>query len=186
MADVARRRAAYEDLLAVPAHMIGEILDGEVVTQPRPAALHALASSSLGVELGGPFQRGRGGPGGWIILDEPELHLHSDVLVPDLAGWRRERMPEVPPTKWLELPPDWVCEVLSPGTAAIDRSVKRGIYAREGIRWLWLIEPDTRTLEAFTLEGATWTLAGTWHGDERVRAVPFDAVELELAVLWKA
>lgn len=156
------------------------------MTQPRPAAPHSVASSSLGGELLGPFQRDRGGPGGWIILDEPELHLHGDVVVPDLAGWRRERMPESPQGAAFELAPDWVCEVLSPSTAASDRGVKRRIYAREGIRWLWLVEPATQTLEAFTLETSAWTLAGTWHGEERVRAVPFDAIEIELGVLSRA
>jgi Uma2 family endonuclease len=186
MANPAKRRATYEDLLAVPEPLIGEIIDGDLVTQPRPTASHALASSTLGVELGGPFHRGRGGPGGWIILDEPELHLHGDILVPDMAGWRRERMPELPQAAAFELAPDWVCEVLSPGTAAIDRSSKRRIYAREGVQWLWLVEPETKTLETFALDGPNWKHLETWHDDAVVRAVPFDAIELELAALWRA
>src|SRR5258706_14438944 len=107
MADAARRRATYADLLAVPENLIGEILEGEIVTQPRPAARHALVSSGLGAEIFGPFHRGRGGPGGWIILDEPELRLHGDVLVPDLAGWRRERVPQLPDVAAFALAPDW-------------------------------------------------------------------------------
>jgi Uma2 family endonuclease len=186
MATPAKRRATYEDLLAIPDHFIAEIIDGELVTQPRPAASHALASTTLGGELVGPFHRGRGGPGGWITLDEPELHLHGDILVPDMAGWRRERMPQVPDAAAFELAPDWVCEVLSPGTAAIDRSSKRRTYAREGVRWLWLIEPETKTLETFALDGKDWKLLDTWHDDAVVRAVPFDAIELELAALWRA
>src|SRR5580700_3070151 len=115
MGDPVKRRATYEDLLAVPEHLIAEIIDGELLTQARPALPHSRAATALGGELHGPFDRGRGGPGGWILLDEPELHIHGDVLVPDLAGWRRERMPELPDAAAIELAPDWVCEVLSPG-----------------------------------------------------------------------
>lgn len=182
--DPARRRATYEDLCAVPEHLVAEILDGVLITNPRPAARHARASSSIGGELYGPFDRGRGGPGGWVILDEPELHLHGDVVVPDLAGWRRERMPEVPDATAFELPPDWACEVLSPSTTSIDRTEKMPIYAREEVRHLWLVDPIVRTLEAFRLEGARWMLLGTWRDDARVRVEPFDAIELELANLW--
>jgi Uma2 family endonuclease len=186
MAAPAERRATYEDLLAVPATLVAQILDGALITQPRPAIAHALASSSLGAELSGPFQRARGGPGGWIILDEPELHLDADVVVPDLAGWRRERLPELPSGAAFTLAPDWICEVLSPSTAAIDKTVKRRIYGREGVRWLWLVDPDARTLEVFALESSAWTLVGTWQGDDAVRATPFDAIEFDLSVLWKA
>jgi len=186
MADPARRRATYADLLAVPEPLIGEILDGELHTQPRPAPRHALVSSILGGELSGPFHRGRGGPGGWIILYEPELLLLDDVLVPDLAGWRRERMSGLPEGAAFELAPDWVCEVLSPSTAARDRNVKRRIYAREGVKWLWLIEPATQTLESFALDAGVWKVLGTWTGDERVRATPFEAVEIELSAFWTA
>src|ERR1700690_1278142 len=152
MGDPAKRRATYEDLLAVPDRRVAEIIDGVLVTMPRPAALHAWASSSLGGELHGPFMRGRGGPGGWILLDEPELHLHGDVLVPDLAGWRRERMPELPDAPAFELAPDWVCEVLSPSTAATDRAQKMPIYAREGVGHAWLVGPIARTPEDCRLE----------------------------------
>jgi Uma2 family endonuclease len=186
MADPARRRATYEDLAAVPAPLIAEILDGELVTQPRPAARHALVASAVAGEVWGPFHRGRGGPGGWIVLFEPELHLHGDVVVPDLAGWRRDRMSDVPETAAIELPPAWICEILSPRSAAIDRSVKREIYAREGVRWLWLVEPDTKTLEAFALDAGVWKLLGTWHADAAVRVAPFDAITIELAVFWRA
>jgi len=184
MGEPAKRRATYEDLLAVPNHRVAEIIDGQLVTQPRPAALHARAASSLGGELYGPFDRGKGGPGGWILLDEPELHLHGDVLVPDLAGWRRERMPEVPDAPAFELAPDWVCEVLSPSTAATDRAGKLPIYARERVGHVWLVDPIARTLEACRLEGGPWMLLGTWRDDAKVRVEPFEAVELELGGLW--
>jgi Uma2 family endonuclease len=183
----ARRRATYEDLLGVPDTKVAEILDGELVVNPRPAIPHAAVTSALGEELGPPFKRGRGGPGGWIILDEPELHLGADVLVPDLAGWRRTRMPEIPTTPAIELPPDWVCEVLSPSTAAIDRAVKLPIYSRAGVPHAWLVDPHARTLEVLERDpndGKTWRILGVWRDDAKVRAVPFDAIELDLAILW--
>lgn len=184
MGDPARRRATYEELLAVPDHLVAELINGALITHPRPASRHALASSVLGSELVGPFHRGKGGPGGWILLDEPELHLHGDVLVPDLAGWRRERMPELPDAAAFELAPDWVCEVLSPSTAATDRAEKMPIYAREGVPHLWLVDPIPRTLEAYRLEADRWTLLGTWRDDARVRVDPFADLELDLAGLW--
>jgi len=184
MGDPAKRRATYQDLLAVPEHLVAEIINGTLVTMPRPASLHARAASSLGGELYGPFDRGKGGPGGWIILDEPELHLHGDVLVPDLAGWRRERMPELPDASAFELAPDWICEVLSPSTAATDRAEKLPIYAREQVGHVWLVDPVAKTLEACHLESGRWVHLGAWRDDAKVRAAPFEAFELELAGLW--
>jgi Uma2 family endonuclease len=184
MADERPPRTLYEALLALPERVVGEIIGGQLVTHPRPAAPHANVASNLGGELHGPFRRGRGGPGGWVVLDEPELHLHGDVLVPDLAGWRRERMPELPDAAAFELAPDWVCEVLSPSTAAVDRADKLPIYAREGVRHAWLLDPVATTLEVLRLEGGGWRLVATWRGDAVVRAEPFDAIELEVAVLW--
>ncbi|MGH7281852.1 MAG: Uma2 family endonuclease [Polyangiaceae bacterium] len=181
----AKKKATYEDLLAVPERLVAQILNGVLYTHPRPAAPHARASSRLGLEVGGPFDRGRGGPGGWVILDEPELHLHGDVVVPDLAGWRRERMPRLPmEAAAFELAPDWACEVLSASTEAIDRAEKMPIYAREKVSHLWLVDPIARTLEVFKLDGARWSVVGVWRDDAKVRAEPFDAIELELDVLW--
>lgn len=179
------RPATLEDLLAVPENEIGEIIFGELVTQPRPAAPHTRAASRLGIEVGGPFDRGRGGPGGWIILFEPELHLLPDVLVPDLAGWRRERMPELPHTAAFTLAPDWVCEVMSPGTQVRDRVAKMRIYAREGVNYVWLVDPVAQLLEAFRLDKGTWVRVLSANGAEKVRCEPFDAIELELAALWE-
>ena len=184
MGDPAKRRAAYEDLLAVPEHLVAELINGVLITHPRPASRHARASSSLGGELYGPFDRGKGGPGGWILLDEPELHLHGDVLVLDLAGWRRTRMPELPDAAAFELAPDWVCEVLSPSTAAMDRAEKMPIYARERVGHIWLVDPIAQTLEAYRLEQGRWSLLGTWRDEATVRAEPFEALGLELAGLW--
>ncbi|GAC1574672.1 MAG: hypothetical protein NVS3B20_06290 [Polyangiales bacterium] len=184
MADAAARRAIYADLLAVPRHLVAEIIHGAVVTHPRPGAPHANASSTLGWALTGPFRFGKGGPGGWVILDEPELHLGEHILVPDLAGWRRERMREIPNTAAFELAPDWICEVVSPSTSATDRADKLPIYAAEQVGHAWLIDPLAHTLEVFRLDGAGWRLAATFRDDAIVRAEPFDAIELELAVLW--
>jgi Uma2 family endonuclease len=184
MGDPASRRARYEDLFTIPDHHIGEILDGTLYAQPRPAARHANASSSLGETLGPPFRRGRGGPGGWIILDEPELHLAADVVVPDLAGWRRSTMPEMPDVAAFVIAPDWVCEVLSPSTARIDRTLKREIYARERVAHLWYVDPALETLEVLALDGPTYRIVNTFAGNALVRAEPFDAIDLELAPLW--
>jgi Uma2 family endonuclease len=184
MALPAKRRANYEDLMAVPDHMVAEIVDGDLVASPRPAIPHAKASSALGVVVGGPFGFGSGGPGGWVILDEPELHFGDDVLVPDLAGWRRDRMPAAPQAAYITLAPDWICEVVSPSTEKLDRADKLPIYARERVAHAWLVNPLARTLEVFILEGSRWALLGTFAGDKRVRAVPFDAVEIDLKLLW--
>jgi len=179
-----RPAATYEDLLAVPDHLVAEILDGELYTSPRPAPRHADASTGLGGALRGPFDRGRGGPGGWRILGEPELHLGRDVIVPDLAGWRRERMPQLPAEAHIAIAPDWVCEVLSPSTAAIDRVKKLTIYARESVSHVWLVDPLAQTLEVLRLDAGRWTLVGTWAGAESIRAEPFDALDLDLTLLW--
>jgi Uma2 family endonuclease len=184
MASPVKPRATYDDLLGVPPHRVAEIVDGDLHVSPRPASRHALASSRLGSELGGPFDRGRGGPGGWWIIDEPELHFGQDALVPDLAGWRRQRMPDFPDTPFFTLAPDWACEVVSPSTERLDRSKKMPIYAREKVSHLWLLNPALRTLEVYRLAEGGWLLLGTHEGAARVRAEPFDAVELDLAPLW--
>ncbi len=185
MSDPAKRRASYQDVLDAPPNMVAEIIDGELRLHPRPAKPHAVAATALGEELGPPFKRGRGGPGGWIILDEPEVHLQSDILVPDLAGWRRERMPSVVADEaYFTLAPDWVAEVVSPRTAKYDRTDKLRIYAREHVAWVWLIDPLQRTLEVLRLGEDGWTLRSSWRDDVRVRAEPFDAIELDLGVLW--
>lgn len=179
-----RRPATYDDLLAVPDHLVAEILGGELHTSPRPTPRHAQATSGLTIDLGGPFDRGRGGPGGWHILAEPELHLGDDVVVPDLAGWRRSRLTTLPEQAFLTLAPDWVCETLSPSTERIDRGKKLAIYAREGIAHLWLVNPIAETLESYRLEQGRWLLLVTHAGDVAARIEPFDAVELELWRLW--
>lgn len=179
-----KRDARWEDLLAVPEHLVAEIVNGDLVTSPRPAPRHARTSSGLGVDLGSAFDRGRNGPGGWWILDEPELHLGKDVLVPDVAGWRRKRMPRLPEETFFSLSPDWVCEVLSASTMVHDRVTKVPLYARHGIAHLWLLDPVARTLEVLELDSDRWVLLASHANDEFVRAVPFQAIELSLAPLW--
>ena len=178
------RPARYADIEALPTGVVGQILNGVLHTHPRPASPHALASSALGEELGPPFKRGKGGPGGWVILDEPELHLVEDVIVPDLAGWRRERMPEVPSAAALTLAPDWVCEVLSPSTAKVDRAVKLPIYARRQVAHVWLVDPLEQTLEVLRLDGESYRIAAVHAENALVRAEPFEALELGLEALW--
>ncbi|MHB1047390.1 MAG: Uma2 family endonuclease [Thermoanaerobaculia bacterium] len=185
MTSQARHRdATYEDLLALPDDVVGQIIEGELYATPRPAIGHQLSVSMLGGELVPAFHSGRGGPGGWWIVDEPELHLGRNVLVPDLAGWRRERLPALPPEAFFTLAPDWVCEVLSPATARIDRLKKLAIYAREEVEHAWLVDPVLETLEVYRRQGEAWLLVLTAGGDDVVRAEPFDAIELTLTGLW--
>ena len=178
------RPATYEDLLKVPDTMVAEIVDDELHASPRPALRHARAASSLGVFIGGPYQHGRGGPGGWWILNEPELHFGRNVVVPDLAGWRRRRLPQVPDAAYTSLAPDWICEILSPSTVSLDRVKKLAIYAHEEVQHAWLLDPIARTLEVLRLEAGRWAILGTYAGNDVVRAEPFTEVDLELASLW--
>ncbi len=180
----ARKKAAYEDLCKLPDNMVGEIINGELVSTPRPRPEHVLITSSLGGELGPPYQFGRGGPGGWWILDEPELHLGEHVLVPDLAGWRKERMPEMPKEAWFSIPPDWVCEVLSPSSAGRDCIEKAPIYAEHGVKYMWLLQPEHRRLEIYSLARGRWTLVAKHTEEEKVRGAPFGELQLDLSLLW--
>ena len=176
--------ATYRDVLDAPAHEVAQVVDGVLYTHPRPATPHAQAASTLGEELGPPFKRGRGGPGGWIILDEPELHLGPDILVPDLAGWRRETLPELPEAPYLTVRPDWVCEVLSPSTRRLDRVRKVPVFAREGVGHVWLVDPAAKTLEILRLGDGAYVFVAAYAEAEVVRAEPFEAIELRLEDLW--
>jgi Uma2 family endonuclease len=183
-ATTVRRPATYRDVLDAPEHVVAELIEGALYLHPRPSLDHAISSSTLTAELLTPFQSGRGGPGGWWIVFEPELHLGQDVLVPDLAGWRRERMPTRPQAPWTDLPPDWVCEVLSPGTRRIDLTDKRRLYAAASIPFLWFVDPPGQTLEAFALRGREWTLIAALKERDEVRVPPFDAISFPLSALW--
>jgi Uma2 family endonuclease len=185
MALARKKPATYEDVLAAPEHLVAEIVDDELYLSPRPASPHAVAHSELVVELGGAFGHGRqGNRGGWVILTEPELHIEGQIMVPDLAGWRRERMPEIPDAPYFTLAPDWLCEVVSPSTGALDRAKKMPHYARAGVGHVWLVDPAPKTLEIFGLDRGKWRLEATHEGDAVVQAPPFDSHALELARLW--
>jgi Uma2 family endonuclease len=191
MGDSPRRRATYADLCAVPDRYVAEIIGGELFVSPRPSAPHAIATSMLSGDLR-PFNRrrgGSGGPGGWWILMEPELHLgefdpRDEVLVPDLAGWRRERMPGKPEGAGQTLPPDWVCEVLSPSTARIDRVRKMQVCARVRVPQVWHVDPVAKTLEVFRLRDDVYAQVEAYEGTGRVRPEPFADVEFSLAAWW--
>ena len=182
------RTAGYQDVLDADPRKVAEIIAGTLYTHPRPAPPHALASSGLGMNVGPPFHYGNGGPGGWWIVDEPELHVRhggtEEVVVPDLAGWRRERMAHLPASAYFTIAPDWVCEVLSPSTRQLDLGPKRGIYAREGVGYLWFVDPDARTLEAFKLRDGQWCLIASLSGDDAVSVPPFEAISFDLSGLW--
>jgi Uma2 family endonuclease len=183
---IAAKRATYADLFDVPPHKSGQIICGVLHVQPRPALAHVGVATAIGEELGLPFRRGKGGPGGWIILHEPELHLGGDILIPDLAGWQRARVQESAfAGAFVSVAPQWVCEVLSPSTARLDRGEKLDIYRREGVEHVWLVDPAIEMLEVLRLDGPTYRLAATFSSaSTAVRAEPFDAIELEWAALF--
>jgi hypothetical protein len=183
--DPARKpRATYRDVIESPPHLVAEIIGGELRLSPRPATPATAAATALGSELGPPFHRGRGGPGGWLILWEPELHFGDEILVPDLAGWRRDRLPILPDASFLTVAPDWICEVLSKSTEKMDRTEKMPIYAASGVQFAWLVHPRLRTLEAYRLHDGTWAAIAVHREADRARIPPFDAIELDLAALW--
>lgn len=181
----AKRPATYADIEALPEHLVGELIEGELFVSPRPASLHTLASSRLGRSLG-PFDQGFGGgaPGGWWILDEPELHFGRNVLIPDLAAWRVERMPEYPDAPFFTLAPDWVCEIASPSTSRLDRLKKLPLYGKEGVTHAWIIDPPLRTVEILRWQAGHWSILGTHADDEKIEAEPFVGAAIDLAALW--
>jgi len=189
VAKIDRPRATYEDILRAPEHMIAELIGGELVLSPRPAGRHARASSMMGGDLSGAFGRRKGGsgPGGWLIIDEPELHLEGilpDVYVPDLAGWRRERMDEVPERHEFRVCPDWVCEVFSPSSASRDLLVKGTAYLRAGVPWMWTVDPVQRMVDVYRAGDGVWQHAGHFEGDVEARLPPFEAVGFDLSEWW--
>ena len=184
MADPAQRQATYADLEAVPPHLVAEIIHGALVTHPRPSPRHSGAVFALGNRIGPGYQDGTGGPGGWVFFTEPELHLGSNVIVPDIAGWRRERMTAFPKTAYIDVAPDWICEILSDSTELYDRNAKRAIYAEAGVPFLWLLDPRSKLLEVFRLTAGHWLLAASVGGNDEVRAIPFEAIGFSLASLW--
>ena len=184
MSEPANKPATYEDVINSPPHVVAEVVHGVLYQSPRPALPHAAAASVVGEELGRPFKRGKGGPGGWMILGEPEIHLQADIVVPDVAGWRRETLPVLPDDPYLTVPTDWVCEVASPSTRALDRGAKLEVYQRERVGHVWLIEPLDKLLEVLELDGSSYRIIQRVVGDEPARINPFDAIEFDVAALW--
>jgi Uma2 family endonuclease len=179
-----RPNATYQDVIDAPEHKVAEIIDRTLYLSPRPSFGAARAKQNLLLQLWRPYDRGEGGPGGWWLWREPEFYMGSDVLVPDLVGWRRTRLPILPDASGTDLPPDWVCEALTSVTRALDLTRKRPAYARAGVPHLWQIDDEARLLEAFTLEAGTWRLVAALRDDQEVCLAPFEAVAFSLAELW--
>lgn len=184
MAEPINRRATYADIEAAPEHLVAEIIDGELMTHPRPSPRHGATASALGAELTGPFQKGNGGPGEWVFFVEPEIRFDEHLLVPDIAGWRRKRLTAYPDKNYFTIAPDWVCEVLSASTEKRDRTLKMRIYGEARIPHMWIVDPRQQILEVFELRDSFWTKIGDWNSDDDVRAPPFDAISFSLADLW--
>lgn len=186
MSEPAKKKAIYDDLFSVPENMIGEIIDGELIVTPRPSVKHVYAASTLGMKIGSPYQLGDGGgPGGWVILVEPEVKLAEDVVVPDLAGWKKERYPRSVETNWIAVSPDWVCEVLSPGTMRTDKIKKMPLYVRHNVGHIWLVDPVARMVEIFRLESGRWVVVAVYADHDRMRAEPFQEIEINLYDIWQ-
>ncbi len=183
MLEPIKKQACYEDLCRLPENMIGEIIEGELYATPRPSFRHSNVAAGL-AEIRISYQYKRGGPGGWMILIEPEIQLGKSILVPDLAGWQKERLPCPPETNWTPVVPDWICEILSPGSIRIDRIKKMNIYSRHAVPNVWIIDPIAETLEVFRLENGRWSLVLTAAGNDAVRAEPFHEIQIDLKNLW--
>lgn len=180
------RPATRRDLDRLPRTWRGEIIHGTLYAFPRPRAPHQRASTRIAGDIDGPFDRGRGGPGGWWILEEPGIELPAaKEFSPDVAGWRRERLPTLPRKGGITVVPDWICEVLSPRTQAYDLVIKRRFYAEIGVPYLWYVEPLARTITAHKLISGQWTDVGAWYKDEKARIEPFEAIELDLDAWWE-
>jgi Uma2 family endonuclease len=185
MSDERKKPATYEEVAAAPEDVVAEIVEGDLQLSPRPSPRHGRVATTLAAALHDSFDRGRGGPGGWWILFEPEIHLGGDVLVPDVAGWRHESLAELPELPWFEQAPDWLCEVISPSTERVDRAKKMPVYAEAGVEHVWLVDPALHMLEVFRRDGLRWARIAAHFGEETVIAPPFETVPLELAPLWR-
>lgn len=186
MAARVREHATYEDLLQVPDTMVAELIEGELFASPRPGGPHTIAFSALGGFLVPSYQFGRGGPGGWWIFDEPEVHFGRNVLVPDIGGWRRERMAQPPQNHVFTIVPDWICEVISPSSGRLDRMKKMPIYAHEGVAYAWLVDPLQQMIEVAENEHGAWKTLAVHGENQVVRIPPFEAIEIDLTLLWGA
>jgi len=183
----APKPATYADLLSLPEDVRAEILSGQIVTSPAPLPRHSKVQGAVRRFIGGPYDDddGHGGPGGWWIFVEVDVQLgRHDIVRPDLAGWRRERLSDPGNRRPIDVVPDWICEVLSPSTASRDRVIKRKLYAESGIRHYWIVDVDARILEVFELAGDRWALVATYGDDATARIPPFEEVELPIGRLF--
>lgn len=186
MVDAGPRRATYQDVLDAPHDKIAQVVDGELWLQPRPNVGHARAATRLTGQLDDAFGRRRSGFGGWTILFEPEIHVAGSILVPDIAGWRRESVDELDlEAAFFDVRPDWVCEILSPSTQVLDRTRKMDTYGSEGVAYLWFVDPAAQLLEAYQQSPDGWLRLGTWSEDAKPNVAPFDKLDLELGLLWE-
>ena len=174
----------YAELEALPANMVGEIVFGTLHAHPRPARKHGRAAGGLNIAIGAPFQFGRGGPGGWVFIPEHELHLGPEIIVPDISGWTVQRYPANETTSYSIVPPDWLCEVLSPSTKRLDRFQKLPIYAEHGVKHCWFVDPIEKTLEVFILADGAYKIGPTFTDSAAVIAPPFEAHTFDLSLLW--
>lgn len=187
MSNAAPRLATYQDLLALHEDEAGEVVAGQLRTAPSALPKHSRAMRALGGAIGKPFDDddGRGGPGGWWILLEVDVQFTDhDIVRPDLAGWRRERLVAPWDTRPIEVVPDWICEILSPSNAAYDRVTKAKLYAEHGVQHFWLLDPGERILEAFALSAGLWTCIGSYDDSATARVKPFEAIELAVDALF--
>lgn len=181
----APKLATYADLLALPEDVKAEVLAGEVVAQASPVFEHSYVQAALLELLRGPFERQRGGPGGWWIVADIDVRLSEhDVVRPDVVGWRRERLPSPWGMRPIDVVPDWICEVLSPNGVKRDRVFKMHLYAHQGVPHYWLIDPSAGTLEAYALERGSWRVAATYDRTAIARIPPFEAIELVVGDLF--
>src|ERR1051325_2214134 len=178
MAARMKEQATYDDLLRAPENMVAELIDGELYTWPRPRGTHGDAQSTILGRINGAYRYGD--PGGWWIIGEPEVHFGPQNVVPDIGGWRRERMSAVPASHIFDIAPDWVCEVLSPSTTRVDRGKKLRIYATNGVPWAWYVDVDGKTLEVMQLVDGAWKIVHVYVGSDLVCAEPFTALQIDL------
>ena len=181
----AHQHDLYAELEALPSNMVGEIISGALHAHPRPTRRHGRAAGELFAELHSPFRRSRGGPGGWVFIPEHELHLGQHIVVPDISGWKQERYPIDETTPFSAVPPDWLCEVLSPSSARLDRFQKLPIYAGHGVKHCWFVDPIEKTLEVFILDNGTYKLGPTFTDNAPVTAPPFEVHTFDLGLLWE-
>lgn len=173
------------DLDALPPGVVGEIIDGVLYTMTKPRMRHQRTMLKIGGGVAAPFDDGIGGPGGWWIIPEPGIELpDTPEIAPDVAGWRRDRMPEMPIDEPIRIVPDWVCEILSPTTRRHDLLVKLPYYAKVGVAYHWLVDLEGRTVTAQRLDSGRWTTLGVYCDETDARIEPFDVVPLHVASWW--